>query len=58
MTTILMKGRDPKGTCSSFTKRWRVEDSGIPGEMELCGREHEEVQGRAVSKRTRVGESP
>ena len=21
--------------------------SGIPGEMELCGREHEEVQGRA-----------
>ena len=24
-----------------------VEDSEIPGEMELCGREHQEVQGRA-----------
>ena len=24
-----------------------VEDSGIPGEMELCSRKHQEVQGRA-----------
>lgn len=61
MMMILTKGRDPKGICSSFTKRRRGEDQGflgkwsyVAGNMKRCRAEQKET----VSKRTRVGESP
>jgi hypothetical protein len=62
MTMMLTKRRDPKGICSSFTKRWRVwriqrflgKWSYAAGNIKRCRAEQKET----VSTRTRVRESP